>query len=321
MSAENVSDIPKADEGHRVYVGNLSFTATEQQVREFVAPAGGEILSVNLPLRFGRRPAGYAFVSYKDEADAKKVVEQFNDKELGDRKLRLEIAKPAEEVAELRKAKDEKRKVARDAAKAAKAEAAATAKESAPADAEVTEGENKTKKKSKKSSKKPRRRLPGEGEEGEAAGETSESASKARIDVNGADGEAKTEEKKARAPRPKKERQPRLALTGEESKNTIFVANLPFNVDDEGLAAIFTNLSINVKSAKVVKGIRRARPGSRPFRASKGFGFVELENESQQTEAVEKVEGTLVGDRNITAKIAKEMKPIEVEQAVEAETA
>jgi hypothetical protein len=36
-------------------------------------------LSVALPLRFGKRPAGYAFASYKDEADAKKAVEQLND--------------------------------------------------------------------------------------------------------------------------------------------------------------------------------------------------------------------------------------------------
>ena len=31
-------------------------------------------------MRFGRRPAGYAFVSYKKEEDAKKVVEELNDK-------------------------------------------------------------------------------------------------------------------------------------------------------------------------------------------------------------------------------------------------
>ena len=109
-------------------------------------------------------------------------------------------------------------------------------------------------------------------------------------------------------------------------KNTIFVANLPFNVDDEALASIFTNLSIGVKSAKVVRGQRRGR-GGRPFFASRGFGFVEIENSSQQSEAVEKVQGSVIGERQITAKIANEMKPIdgldateaaEVEQAVTA---
>jgi len=111
-----------------------------------------------------------------------------------------------------------------------------------------------------------------------------------------------------------------MQSTGELSKTSIFVANLPFTVDDEQLAAIFTNLSINVKSAKVVKGLRKNRTDGKAFRASKGFGFVEVENAGQQQEAVDKVEGSLIGDRKITAKIANEMKPAEVD-AVEGEGA
>jgi RNA recognition motif-containing protein len=96
-------------------------------------------------------------------------------------------------------------------------------------------------------------------------------------------------------------------------QNTIFVGNLPFTVDDEALAEIFTNLSIKVKSAKVITGVRRPRDETRPFRGSKGFGFVEVEDPAQQQEAVDKVAGTLVGDREISAKIANEMRPIEKE--------
>ena len=102
------------------------------------------------------------------------------------------------------------------------------------------------------------------------------------------------------------------------SQNTIFVANLPFNVDDAALAAIFTNLSIRVKSAKVVQGLRRSK-GGRPFRSSRGFGFVEVEDPAQQKEAVEKVEGSLIDDRTISAKIANEMKPVETAEVAEAE--
>lgn len=97
-------------------------------------------------------------------------------------------------------------------------------------------------------------------------------------------------------------------------QNTVFVANLPFTVDDEKLAELFSNLSIKVKSAHVIKGIRRL-PGRRPFRGSKGFGFVELEDPSQQDEAVEKINGSNIGDRKVTAKVAQEMKPIEEIQA------
>lgn len=88
------------------------------------------------------------------------------------------------------------------------------------------------------------------------------------------------------------------------------MANLPFTIDDEGLSAIFTDLSIKVKSAHVIKGLRKL-PGRRAFRGSKGFGFVVLEDEGQQVPAVEKINGMEVQDRKITAKVAQEMKPIE----------
>ncbi|WWD01115.1 hypothetical protein V866_008053 [Kwoniella sp. B9012] len=325
--AKKIADIPKEDDGHRIYIGNIDYTTTKEQVQEFVTPAGGEIKTIDLPLKFGKRPAGYAFVTYTNEADATKAVEQLKDKEFGSRQPRIELARPAEKVLEIRKAKDEKRKQRIEANNAKKAEKAAESATAAGAAPEANgksaeEGEEKPKKKknNKSKAKKSRRRLPGEGDEGEGEAEASgdaKPASKGRIDVNGADGE--TKEKKKAAPKTKKERQPRLELTGDDSKNTIFVANLPFSVDDEALATIFTNLSIKVKSAKVVKGIRRPRPGAarsfRPFRASKGFGFVEIENDAEQAQAVEKVDGTLVEDRKITAKIAKEMKPIELEQA------
>lgn len=88
------------------------------------------------------------------------------------------------------------------------------------------------------------------------------------------------------------------------------MANLPFTVDDDALSAIFADLSIKVKSAHVIKGLRKL-PGRRAFRGSKGFGFVVLEDEEQQDQAVEKINGMAIGERKITAKIAQEMKPIE----------
>lgn len=88
------------------------------------------------------------------------------------------------------------------------------------------------------------------------------------------------------------------------------MANLPFNIDDEGLGAIFTDHSFKIKSAHVIIGLRRL-PERRPFRGSKGFGFVVLEDETQQVPAVDKINGLEVQDRKITVKVAQEMKPIE----------
>ncbi|ORY30004.1 hypothetical protein BCR39DRAFT_558827 [Naematelia encephala] len=312
-AAETEAAAPQ-EEGFRVYIGNLAYTSTEEDIRSFVTKAGDyEILSVVMPKKFGKRPAGFAFVLYKNEEDAKAVVEKLNGEELGDRKLSLEVARSKEEQAARREAIIEKR----NAAKAEKAEqkaAASGAEQKAEGDEKTAEGEAKPK---KKKARKPRRRVPEEGEDSSTAVEggssevKSSKSSRSRVPR-----EARIDEDSEPKERKPRERKPKLQLTNEQSESTVFVANLPFDVDDDALAAIFTNLSIRVKSAKVIRGLRSGR-GGRRFYASRGFGFVEIEDAAQQKEAVEKVEGSLIGDRTISAKIAQEMKPIEVENATE----
>jgi len=84
---------------------------------------------------------------------------------------------------------------------------------------------------------------------------------------------------------------------GEPSKTMLFVANLGFNIDDEGLSALFTDADIDVVSARVVR--RRWEP-----RKSKGYGFVDVGSEEQQQKAIEALQGKEVGGRTIAVKIA-----------------
>ncbi|RSH81792.1 uncharacterized protein EHS24_007984 [Apiotrichum porosum] len=301
----------------QVYVGNLAFTATEEQVKEHFDKVGGEIVSVILPTRHkSRRPAGYAFVTFKDEADANKAVETLNETEIGERKIQLEVARSKEENAERKSVILEKRREAKATKEPKEAQAADAAAETS-----EDKSADKADKPKKKSAKKAgRRRGPEDGDdaaEAEATGEAAPAATKTRKarapkqPKEGANGDEAAEKKAKAEPA---ERKPRLQLTGETSKTTVFVANLPFTIDDEGLSALFTDLSIKVKTAHVIRGLRRL-PGRRPFRGSKGFGFVELDDPTQQQEAVEKINGSAIGDRTITAKIAQEMKPIEEIQA------
>jgi len=100
----------------------------------------------------------------------------------------------------------------------------------------------------------------------------------------------------------KPEPRPRRAPTGEPSKTTVFVANLPFALNDEGLAAVFAEYKI--KSAKVVTRRGTGR--------SKGFGFVELESESEQLRLLESPALTSEG-RELNIKIAlSDEKPEEI---------
>jgi RNA recognition motif-containing protein len=78
----------------------------------------------------------------------------------------------------------------------------------------------------------------------------------------------------------------------------LFVANLGFNVDDEGLSKLFTDAGINVVSARVVR-----RRWGNP-RKSKGYGFVDVGSEEEQTRAMAALQSQEVGGRSIAVKIA-----------------
>jgi RNA recognition motif-containing protein len=84
---------------------------------------------------------------------------------------------------------------------------------------------------------------------------------------------------------------------GEPSKTVVFVANLGFNVDDEGLSALFIEAGIHVVSARIVR--RRWEP-----RRSKGYGFVDVGSEGEQKKAVEVLQGKDISGRSIAVKIA-----------------
>jgi len=81
----------------------------------------------------------------------------------------------------------------------------------------------------------------------------------------------------------------------EESKTTLFVANLPFSLDDEGFAKIITDISLKLKSAHVVKK-RNGR--------SKGYGFVEFDTQDDQQKALTALNKKLVENRELSVKVA-----------------
>jgi RNA recognition motif-containing protein len=81
----------------------------------------------------------------------------------------------------------------------------------------------------------------------------------------------------------------------EESKTTLFVANLPFSLDDEGFAKIITDLSLKLKSAHVVKK-RNGR--------SKGYGFVEFDTQDDQQKALTALNKKVIENRELSVKVA-----------------
>ncbi|MFN0118958.1 MAG: RNA recognition motif domain-containing protein [Blastocatellia bacterium] len=81
----------------KLYVGNLSFQTTEDDLRDLFTQAG-EVESVSLVLdRETGRSRGFAFVEMGAKAEGETAISQFNGKDLGGRALTVNEAKPRED--------------------------------------------------------------------------------------------------------------------------------------------------------------------------------------------------------------------------------
>jgi RNA recognition motif-containing protein len=75
----------------KLYVGNLAWTATEDDVRELFSDIG-EVQSANLILdRETRRSRGFAFVEMS-QSDAERAISELNGKDFQGRSLRVNEA-------------------------------------------------------------------------------------------------------------------------------------------------------------------------------------------------------------------------------------
>ncbi|MDX2087422.1 MAG: RNA-binding protein [Kofleriaceae bacterium] len=77
---------------NRLYVGNLSFSATEEVISRHFAACGDVASVAVITDRETGQPRGFAFVDMATEAAANKAVTELNGKELQGRSLRVNIA-------------------------------------------------------------------------------------------------------------------------------------------------------------------------------------------------------------------------------------
>jgi RNA recognition motif-containing protein len=80
----------------RIYVGNLPFTSTEEEVRELFGQHGTVHAVDLISDRDTGRPRGFGFVEMDDESAAA-AVEALNGYLLGGRSLRVNEARPRAE--------------------------------------------------------------------------------------------------------------------------------------------------------------------------------------------------------------------------------
>ena len=80
----------------KLYVGNLSFKATQDEVRDIFSQFGN-VVDVALPMdRESGRPRGFAFVTMETGEEAQKAVDGLNGQNFQGRDLQVNEARPPE---------------------------------------------------------------------------------------------------------------------------------------------------------------------------------------------------------------------------------
>jgi cold-inducible RNA-binding protein len=81
----------------KLYVGNLSYSTTEDDLRQLFAQAGQIKEVIVITDRETRRSKGFGFVEMMTQAEAEKAIQLFNNHELQGRRMMVNIARPREE--------------------------------------------------------------------------------------------------------------------------------------------------------------------------------------------------------------------------------
>ena len=104
----------------RLYVGNLSFDATADDLREIFSQTGEVEDAIIVTRPGGGRPRGFGFVTMTDAAAGEEAIRQLDGQEVAGRALKVNVAKerdrdssrapePTEEAPEQSSAGDDER--------------------------------------------------------------------------------------------------------------------------------------------------------------------------------------------------------------------
>ena len=80
----------------KLYVGNLPFNTTENELQELFSQAGAVQEVMLMQDKFTGKSRGFAFVTMGSDADAQKAIAEINGKQLEGRALTVNEARPRE---------------------------------------------------------------------------------------------------------------------------------------------------------------------------------------------------------------------------------
>jgi RNA recognition motif-containing protein len=266
----------------KVFVGNLSFKTTEAELaQEFSASA--KVVSANIITR-GPRSLGYGFVELESEQDASAAVAAMNKKEVDGRPINVEIARPRQEgEGEENNGQHEdgssfQQQRGGRGGRGSRGGFRGRGGRGAPRGALQRGGGV--------GGAPPRRNFGGRREQSEEDEDTERPRGGFRRRRGGRGGNNINNNVAPRSPK---------SDNRTESKTSLFVANLPFNFDDDAFGKVLKDAGLTFKQAHVVK-----KHNGR----SKGFGFAEFDHEQDQQKALSSLDKKVVEGRELIVKIA-----------------
>ena len=81
----------------KLYVGNLAYSITETDLQTLFAQAGTVVKVDLIKDRYTGEAKGFGFIEMSSQAEAEKAIQMFNGYSLGNRNIRVSIARPREE--------------------------------------------------------------------------------------------------------------------------------------------------------------------------------------------------------------------------------
>jgi len=271
----------------KVFVGNLSFKTKEAELADEFRSAG-KVVTANIITR-GYRSLGYGFVEFETGEEAQNALNTLNKKSINGREINVELATPREEGAPRpqRQRRGSGLRGGRGGYPPRNQEGGSV--ESSPNTGEVRRGGygggrgrggfNRRGGATGSPSNDAHNNQPNENAEGQSPAQRT---TRGRGGYRSRGG-PRTNNNNPRSPPQNVNRVP--------STNTLFVANLPYQLTDDQLLVLLPKAS----KAYVAKNYNGR---------SKGFGFIEFANEDDQKAALNTAEKLQASGRELIVKIA-----------------
>ena len=81
----------------KLYIGNLNFNVDSDKLKEIFSAFGEVEEATIISDKFSKRSKGFGFVTFVNDEDANKAIEEMNGKEVDGRTIKVNEAKPMED--------------------------------------------------------------------------------------------------------------------------------------------------------------------------------------------------------------------------------